>query len=94
MPILLKLPGLKAINCYEWTGKFDGKAGKIGNEETIKSVYPQIVSLTYFESIKAYENYVESPELAAFHEALKMPFPTGLSYKWYVTYQLVRSWRK
>lgn len=93
VPILMKLPGLKAINCYKWTGKLDVKAGK-AVERLKEGDYPQYVSLIYFESYRAYENYATSPELAAFHEALKIPFPGGLDYMWNVQYQFTRSWRK
>lgn len=87
IPILMKLPGLRAINYYRWTGK--------SREREIRDPdYPRYVSIIYFESLNAYENYAESPELIVLHEALKTPFPGGLDYKWNVQYQLTRSWRK
>jgi hypothetical protein len=88
IPILLKLSGIKAINHYRWTGRS-------WERETENTEYPRYLSIFYFENLQAYENYAMSPELAAFHEGLRLEFfPNRLDYKWRVTYQLTRSWRK
>jgi len=87
IPILMKLPGIKAINCYRWTGR--------SREPEIKDPkYPRYVSLMYFESYRAYEIYKEGPELVALRESIKWTFPGGLDYRWNIQYQLVKSWRK
>ena len=87
VPILMKVAGLKAMKFYRWTGR-------VGEQEIKEPGYPRYVSLIYFDSLKSYEGYAESPELVAFREALKIPFPGGLDYKWNVQYELTRSWRK
>ena len=48
----------------------------------------------YFGDIKSFETYAKSAALVAFNKALRTVFPYGLNYKWYVEYQLVKSWRK
>jgi len=88
IPLLVKLPGIKAYNCYKDTGL---KAGIIHVRE---GEYPDYLSVLYFENQKAFEDYTKSAELLAFQKAIANIFPSGLNYKWYVQYQLVKSWRK
>jgi hypothetical protein len=93
IPLLMKLPGLKEYSWYrlinvESTGLPDYYKTKRAVE------YPLYLSILHFENVSAYENYEKSIELAGFREAMKFPFPGGLDFKWYVQYQLVKSWRK
>jgi hypothetical protein len=93
IPWLMKLPGLKEYSWYrlinvESTGLPDFYKTKRAVE------YPQYLSILHFENVSAYENYEKSIELAGFREAMKLPFPEGLDFKWYVQYQLTHSWRK
>jgi hypothetical protein len=55
--------------------------------------YPQRLSILHFDSIKAFDNYEQSLELAAVKGALQAPFPLGLNYQFYVQYRLARSYR-
>jgi hypothetical protein len=93
LPLLLKLPGLKE---YSWYRFIDvGLTGLPDYYKTNRSVeYPPFLAILNFENTEAYENYETSIELAGFREAMKVPFPRGLDYKWYVQYQLMKSWRK
>jgi len=93
VPWLMKLPGLKEYSLYrlinvELTGLPDYYKTKRAVE------YPLHLSILHFENVSAYERYEKSIELAGFREALKVPFPMGLDFKWYVQYQLEKSWRK
>jgi hypothetical protein len=56
--------------------------------------YPPYLSILRFVNIEAYESYEKSIELAGFRDHMKVPFPAGLDFKWYVQYQLVKSFRK
>ena len=56
--------------------------------------YPLHLSMLQFDNIDAYDNYTKSIELAGFRDHMKVPFPGGLDFKWYVQYQLIKSWRK
>jgi hypothetical protein len=87
IPILMKLPGLKAAKFYAFTGRSAQKEAKDPD-------YPQSLIIFYFEELKAYDNFESSPELAVFRKALKSDFPSGVSIRWNVQYQLVKSFRK
>jgi hypothetical protein len=90
IPLTMKLPGLQAINCYKDT-VLQNQASTMGTRE---QEYPQFITVLYFENQKAFENYTKSAELLAFQKAIGNIFPHGLNFKWYVQYQLTRSWRK
>jgi len=89
IPLLVKLPGIKAYNFYKDTGLKGSGIMPMREWE-----YPEFLSVLYFENQTAFEDYNKSPELLSFHKAIANIFPSGLNYKWYVQYQLVRSWRK
>jgi hypothetical protein len=87
MPLFLKLPGFKGYDWYEDTGLRR-------RNDVRESEYPKYFSAIYFENIKACEDFQKSAELAAFQKSMRSVFPRGLNLKWYVQYQLVKSWRK
>jgi hypothetical protein len=89
IPLIVKLPGLRAYNCYKDTGI--SPSGIVGAKEW---EYPDYISVLYFENQPAFDDYTKSDELFAFQKAIVNVFPNGLNYKWYVQYQHVRSWRK
>lgn len=87
IPILMKLKGIKGYDCYRWAG--------IKPTLNIKSaIFPQHLSILYFESIEAYEDYEKSPEVVALRRAVSYDFLKGLSPRWHAQYQLRRSVRK
>lgn len=87
IPLFMKLPGLKGYDFYEDTG-----LRRRQDARELKN--PKYLSIIYFESMKAYEDFIKSPELAGFHKAMRSVFPRGLKYEWYVQYQLIQSRRK
>jgi hypothetical protein len=87
IPLFVGLPGLKGYDCYKHTGLK-------GISEVREWEYPPYLSIVYFENVEAFENYEKSRELVAYQKALRNVFPNGLNLRWYVEYQLVRSWRK
>jgi hypothetical protein len=91
IPILMRLPGLKAYNCFHHSGQDYQESKDYPARET---EYPGYISMLYFEDIKAFRNYERSPELVAFREAVRVKFPGSYNHKWYIQYQLVKSWRK
>ncbi len=91
MPLLARIPGLKRIDCLEYTGI---TIARTENSPRKVPEYPPYVSIFQFESLNAYKDYEKSLELAASREGLKTLFPNGLDYRWNVQYQLIRSWRK
>lgn len=87
IPLFSGLAGFKGYDCFE-------NSGLKGLAETREWEYPSCVSIIYFENAEAFENYQKSRELIAFQKILRNVFASGLPYKWYVQYQLVKSWRK
>jgi len=87
VPLFVGLPGLRGYDCFENTGL-------TGLTKVRECDYPQHLSILYFENIAAFENYEKSRELVAFQKAIANIFPSGLNYRWYVQYQLTKSWRK
>jgi hypothetical protein len=88
-PLFLRMPGITGFDCFQ---HLDVKANPAGRARVTK--YPLYLSLVTFENLEAFDNYTRSAELAASQKALRNIFPLGLDYRWYVQYQLVRSWRK
>jgi hypothetical protein len=86
IPLFTKLRGLKGYDCYKDTGY----RSYVAREND----YPIYLSVVYFEDFKSFEAYVNSQELVIFRKSLRTVFPNGLNYKWYVQYQLIKSWRK
>jgi hypothetical protein len=86
LPLFLKLPGFKGYDFFRDSGK--------RSMEALETEYPLCISLLYFDNLMAFENYTKSQELVMYQKALRIVFPKGLIYKWYVQYQLVKSWRK
>lgn len=86
--LLIKNRKLKGYDYFKYSGL--GRSGGPPRE----TEYPQYLSILYFEDLKAFEDYQESPEQLSFQGALRNIFPVGLNYKWYVQYQLEKSWRK
>lgn len=89
MPSLMKLSGLRE---YNYCRIMDLEEPEVARPKDI-SVHPIYLSVLQFENLKAFENYEKSMELAAFREAMKVPFPKGLNFHWYVQYQLMGSWK-
>lgn len=86
----MKLPGLKEYGLYRIVDVRLPEMYRVKDN----SVHPRWLSILHFENMKAFEDYEKSRELAAMRGALRAPFPAGLDYKWYVQYELMRSWRK
>ena len=87
IPLFLRLPGLKGYDCYK-------NAGLKGLYDEREWDLPPFLSILYFATIEAFENYTRSPELIAFQKSLRSVFPPGLNFIWYVQYQLTKSFRK
>jgi len=87
VPLFVHLPGVKGYDWYRDTGLRRREFNR-------ENEYPKYLSILYFENIEAFGGFTESRELAAFLKAMRVVFPRGLNYKWYVQYQLVKSWRK
>ncbi len=90
IPLIMKMPGLTEYSHYRI---IDYDQPEVMRPQNF-SVHPKYLSVLQFENLKAFQNYEKSTELAAFREAMKIPFPNGLPFQWYVQYQLIRSWRK
>jgi hypothetical protein len=90
IPLLMKLSGLKQYVQYRLASYniTDGLAPRRPVE------YPPYLNIFTFENLKACEEYEKSLELAALKGATQALLPRGLDYKWYVQYQLMKSWRK
>jgi hypothetical protein len=87
LPLFINIPGLKGYDWYRYYG--------VGwFSETKERKYPKYLSIIYFENPESFDKFVKSTELATFFRAMRNVFPRGLPFKWYVQYQLVKSWRK
>ncbi len=92
IPLLMRLPGLKE---YSWYRSTHVELSELPAYKTKRPVeYPPFLSILHFENIEAYENYEKSIELAGFRDAMRNILPGGLDFKWYVHYQLIKSFRK
>jgi hypothetical protein len=89
IPALMRLPGMKEYDCYKLIG-----VPLTGSWSSKQVEYPQYLSVIYFENPEAFQDYERSIELAAFSKAIKADFPTDIERKWYVLYELMKSWRK
>lgn len=95
IPWLIKLPGLMEYSCYRLIDvDLTGAPGREYYTPKRPVEYPPYLSILHFENIEAYEHYEKSIELAGFRDHMKVPFPAGLDFKWYVQYQLIKSFRK
>lgn len=90
IPLLMKIPGLQE---YSWYKLIEVELPHVMMPKD-PNAHPPYLSILHFDSLRAYENFEKSPELAVFREGIKVPFSRGLLFKWYVQYQLTRSWRK
>jgi hypothetical protein len=86
MPIFMKFPGVAGFDFFKDTG--------LRRAPFSEKHYPTLLSIIYFKSTEAFNDFTNSPELAGFLKATKNVFGRRLTYEWYVQYQLVKSWRK
>jgi hypothetical protein len=87
MPLIMKLPGLKGCDWYEYT--------KLHRIKEIRELnYPEYLSIIYFENLKAFDDFEKSPELVALQKSMRSVFPRGLNLQWHVQYELIKSFRK
>jgi hypothetical protein len=87
IPLFLKLPGVRGYDFFRDTGV------RI-NQYARETKYPVYLSVVYFEDIKSFEQFEKSHELERFRKNLMQVFPPlGPNIKWYVQYQLIKSWR-
>ena len=87
IPFFMKLPGFKGYDFFKDTAY---KPRNVPRERE----YPSNLSILYFDSLTSFEDYRKSHELVMFQKALRTVFPNGPALKWYVQYQLVKSWGK
>ena len=87
MQILKVLPGVAGYDWYQHTGMRM-------REYATELDYPELLSIIYFDNIKAYDLFFSSPELDRFYKVLRGVLPRRMSYKWFVQYQLVDTHRK
>jgi len=87
IPLFMKKCGLKGFDYYKYSSVTPALEAK-------EAEYSSYISILYFEDMKAFELFEESSEQLSFQSALRNIFPLGLNYKWYVQYQLMKSWRK
>jgi heme-degrading monooxygenase HmoA len=86
-PIFRQITGFVGYDWYEYTGLRM-------REYATEIEYPENISISYFENIKAYQDWLRSPELVDYHKALRSVIPRRLSYQWYVQYELYFTRRK
>jgi hypothetical protein len=95
MPLFVKNCGLKGYDYLKDVGDDHLKdIGQVPSFPSKEREYPPYISVLYFEDLKAFQHFEESLEQVSFQRALRNVFPLGFMYKWYVQYQLQKSWRK
>jgi len=87
VPLFMKTCGLKGYDYLKYSGFSQLAQGR-------ETEYPPYISILYFEDLKSFEHFQESPEQDSLQSALRNIFPLGLNYRWYVQYQLTNRWRK
>ncbi len=90
MPLLMKMPGIIDCRCYRLLHYDLPESFRVRDP----AAHPTRLSVLHFENAEAYEDYKKSLEKSAFEGALSATLRRGLNYKWYVQYQLMKSWRK
>jgi hypothetical protein len=91
IPLITKMPGVVAFDCYKDAGLRAKSRGTIPIREW---EYPYHFSIVSFDNQKAFIDYSRSSELISCQKAVANIFPSGFNYKWCVQYELVKSWRK
>lgn len=61
---------------------------------TVNTEFPQDLSITYFDNMRAYQNFLKSKELEAYQKTIATAFPDGINYKWDIAFRLARRWSK
>ena len=90
IPLLLKIPGLKACNFFTLV---DFKDPGYTGVRFVESDMPRYISIFYLEKTESLEDFYQSTELAAFSGSLELGFPDSLKTLWNADYQLFASHR-
>jgi heme-degrading monooxygenase HmoA len=85
LPLFQAVHGLKEYRCYKWTG--------VTRPAKVKE-YPIFLTISFFETLRACENFTMGPEFNVFQAAVKLGLPRGFSSQWNVPYELVKNFRK
>jgi hypothetical protein len=93
IPLLLKIPGISEYSRW-WLSNIRRDGRPPQPEITDTSGFPQDLSIIIFDNLKAYQNFCQSKELAAFNKTLSTAFPEGLNYTRDQAYLLLRRWSK
>lgn len=88
VPLLMKLTGIKGYDFFKLIR--NRPELEIARERD----YPAFLSLLYFDSPSALENYQKSAELAAMQSAIQAYFSGTLNVKWDVAYKLNTFYRR
>jgi hypothetical protein len=89
-PLLLKVPGVKAVNFFILNDYVDPV---YADTRFVESEMPRYMSVTYFDSTDAADKYNQSAELAVFQRSLEVEFGGRLKIVWDTEYSLFKSYR-
>ena len=87
VPLFMNIPGIKGYDWYKYTGL--QRSTEIRDHD-----YPPYLSIIYFDNLDSFEKFKKSQEQRAYQKALRMTFPLGIRYEWYVQYELTNSQRR
>jgi hypothetical protein len=90
VPLLLEVPGLKAISFYRL---FDFKDPRYDDVRLIELEMPRFISITYLQDNSLAGNFNQSVKLAACRRNMELEFGYSLKTVWNTEYQLVSSRR-
>lgn len=90
IPLLIKGTGIKAFNYYR---VLDFRLPHWENYHLLEPEPPSFLSVSYFEDVKALENFKTSLEYAAFKRSLEYEFSGNVKTIWNSEYQLFVSHR-
>jgi hypothetical protein len=90
IPLLIKGTGIKAFNYYR---VLDYQLPQWQNFHFLEPDFPSFLSVSYFEDVKALENFKTSLEYAAFKRSLEFEFSGNVKTVWNSEYQLFMSHR-
>jgi len=90
IPMLLKDTGMKYFNYFRL---LDYKQPYWENFHVLETELPPFMSISYFENVKAFEDFETSLEYAAFKRIIEVEFSGNVKTTWNAEYQLSASHR-
>jgi hypothetical protein len=90
IPLLIKGTGIKVFNYYRL---LDYQLPHWENYQFLETEFPSVISLSYFDDVRAFDIFKTSLEYAAFKRSLEIELSSAVKTIWGAEYQLFKSYR-